>query len=51
MRRENFIWASHTYGILKMYNVNLNCDVSFWWIVMACCLAKIVSLTPRRKVI
>ena len=24
------IWASHSYGILKLCNVNLDCDVAFW---------------------
>ena len=44
------IWVFHTYDILKLYNVNLECDVTFCQIFIACCRKRISFFTPGYKV-
>jgi hypothetical protein len=29
------IWASNEYDILKLYDMNIDCDVTFCWIMIA----------------
>lgn len=41
---RNRIWASHTYGTLKLYNMNITCDVTFWSTMIVCCFARLLSL-------
>lgn len=37
------IWASHTYGTFKLYNIYIDCDATFWSTTIVCCLARYCS--------
>ena len=43
------IWTSHRYVILKFYNVKIDCAVTFWWILIACSLARLFFMTPTQS--
>lgn len=46
---KNPIWAFHTSNVLKLYNVNINCDVTSWYTKIACCLLRLLFLTPTQR--
>ena len=51
---KNTFWrqiqVSHTYDVLKLYNVNLECDVTFCQIFIACCRKRISFFKHGHKV-
>ena len=46
----SLIWTSHTYGILKLYNVNIHCYVTFWQIAIARSLGRLHFLISTQNI-
>lgn len=42
----SLIWASHTYWILMLCNVNMHSGVALWEIGIGCCFGRLHFLTP-----